>query len=241
MPPLHVLTRREELETERIADKIVVVIDVLFATSTIVAALAHGAREVVVALDETGARAAAAALAPGSYVLAGEYHLQSPAGFASFAPLALLAQELAGKRLIYATTNGTVALRQAEGAAHVYAAALLNSAAVAEQLRARHAQDTVLILCAGSIGRLNLEDLYGAGLLVDRLLADAPACWQPSDAALAVQALYQRYGRADAEHCLLQSRVGQLMIERGAAEEVRFAARLDAYPIVPSLRNGRMR
>lgn len=241
MPHLHVLTRREDLDPQKLADKAVVALDVLFATSTVVTALAHGVSEVIIAAAEAQARAQAAELPAGSYVLAGEYHLQRLPGFASFAPLALLKEDLAGKRLIYSTTNGTVALHQAQGAAHVYAAALLNAEAVGQRLCMKHAEDNVLILCAGSIGRLNLEDFYAAGLLVDRLTMERPDCWSPTDTALAAQAVYRYYGAAGAEACLMRSRVGRRMQERGEADEVRFAARLNAYAIVPRLQDGRIR
>ncbi|MGH8284332.1 MAG: 2-phosphosulfolactate phosphatase [Steroidobacteraceae bacterium] len=48
---VHVLLKKEELDGERLAGKVVVVLDVLFATSSIAAALAHGARSVVPATD----------------------------------------------------------------------------------------------------------------------------------------------------------------------------------------------
>ena len=47
MARIHVLARKEELDGERLPGKVVVVLDVLFATSSIVTALAHGATEVV--------------------------------------------------------------------------------------------------------------------------------------------------------------------------------------------------
>ena len=58
---IHVLTRKEELDTVRMAGKVVVVLDILFATTTMVAALAHGAVEVVPVMDETAAKALIAA------------------------------------------------------------------------------------------------------------------------------------------------------------------------------------
>ena len=44
---IHVLLKKEELDGQRLPGKIVVVLDILFATSSIVAALANGAQEVV--------------------------------------------------------------------------------------------------------------------------------------------------------------------------------------------------
>jgi 2-phosphosulfolactate phosphatase len=51
MPKIHVLLKKEELDAQRLEDKVVVVLDILFATSSIVTALAHGATEVIPAID----------------------------------------------------------------------------------------------------------------------------------------------------------------------------------------------
>ena len=56
---VHVLTKKEELDTVRLTGKVVVVLDILFATTTMVTALAHGAKEVVPVLDESAAWAIA--------------------------------------------------------------------------------------------------------------------------------------------------------------------------------------
>jgi len=165
---IHVLTRKEEFDSVRVPGKVVVVLDILFATTTMVAALAHGATEVIPVEDEKAARAAAARRAVGSYVLAGELYAETLPGFAHPAPVALLQHGVQDKALIYSTTNGTVALTLATGARRVYCASLLNAQAIASHVAAAHPRDTVLIVCAGSGGNFNLEDFYGAGCLVDR-------------------------------------------------------------------------
>src|SRR5438128_247128 len=78
---VHVLTRKEELDSVRVAGKVVVVIDILFATTTMVAALAHGAREVIPVLDESAARAEDARRGAGACVLAGELYAETLPGF----------------------------------------------------------------------------------------------------------------------------------------------------------------
>ncbi len=57
---IHVLTCKEELDGIRVPGKVVVVLDILFATTTMVAALAHGATEVLPVASEAEARAAGA-------------------------------------------------------------------------------------------------------------------------------------------------------------------------------------
>src|SRR4051795_11349100 len=66
---IHVLTKKEELDSVRIPGKVVIVLDVLFATTTMITALAHGAREVVPVLDEAAARAQAGAFRAGEFVI----------------------------------------------------------------------------------------------------------------------------------------------------------------------------
>jgi len=231
---LHVLVKKEELDGQRLPGKVVVVLDVLFATTSIAAALAHGATEVIPTLDGDAARAVAAGLPAGSFVLAGEYGAETLPGFAHPTPLALLDLPLAGKALVYSTTNGTVAVHKAAGAARVYAAALSNGAAVAERVASRAEGETVLVVCSGSVDAFNLEDFYGAGHLVSLLSRIRPG-WELSDAARAARMLHDG---ADAMACLSASRVGRMMRERGLEREVEWAARKDHLAVVPELRGG---
>ena len=233
---LHVLVKKEELDGQRLPGKVVVILDVLFATTSIAAALAHGATEVIPTLDGDAARAVAAGLRPGSFVLAGESGAETLPGFANPTPLALLDLPLAGKALVYSTTNGTVAIHKAAGAARVYAAALSNGAAVAEWVASRAEGETVLVVCSGSVDAFNLEDFYGAGHLVSLLSRIRPG-WELSDAARAARMLHDG---ADATACLSASRVGRMMRERGLTQEVEWAARKDHLAVVPELRGGRL-
>src|SRR5437773_1893450 len=164
-----------------------------FATSTMVTALAHGATEVIPVLDESAARAARERLR--DCVVAGELNADPIPGFAHPAPLSLLKHGIEGKTLIYSTTNGTVAMTQAAGAARVYCGALLNARRLAEHIVARHPRETVLLVCAGSGDNFNFEDFYGAGYFVERFADLLGAAADLSDAARAALALY-RHARA---------------------------------------------
>jgi len=231
---LHVLTKKEELDSVRVPGKVVVVLDILFATTTIVTALAHGAKEVIPALDEAAARSEAHKFAAGAFVLAGELYAETLPGFAHPAPLALLEHGVEGKTLIYSTTNGTVALGQASAAARVYCGALLNARALTEHVLARHPRETVLIVCAGSGNNFNFEDFYGAGYFVECF---AERIGDLSDAAKAALALYRH---AKTPQALLDCRVGRMMAERGLAHEVEFACQRDLFRVVPALEAGRL-
>jgi 2-phosphosulfolactate phosphatase len=233
---VHVLMKKEELDAERLPGKVVIVLDVLFATTTIAAALAAGAAEVVPALDADSARSAAKGRAAESYVLSGELRAETISGFAHPTPLALTRHApLAGKTLIYSTTNGTVALAKSVSASQVYAAALVNARAVVDHVQDQHPGDTVLLVCAGSMENFNLEDFYGAGHLA-RLFADTGAT-DLSDAALAARKLH---AGTRALECLRESRVGRMMLERGLDAEIDYAANADSLAVVPRLEAGRL-
>jgi 2-phosphosulfolactate phosphatase len=233
---IHVLLKKEELDAQRLAGKVVVVIDVLFATSSIVTALSHGAEEVVPTLDGDLAMLEASKRRDGSYVLSGELNADTIAGFCHPTPLALLDEEVAGKTVIYSTTNGTVAVSKSQEAGHVYAAALLNGEAMVDHIERTHRNETVLLVCSGSADNFNLEDFYGAGYLV--ALLSARGGHELSDAAMAARLLHDG---ADAVECLMRSRVGRMMLQRGLEDEVRFAAQKSCFDVVPKLQGGSLR
>lgn len=235
---LHVLTRKEELDSVRLGGKIVVVIDVIFATTTMVAALAHGASEVIPVLDEAAARAEDVRRGAGSCVLAGELYAETLPGFVHPAPLALIAHGVKDRSVIYSTTNGTVAMALADGARRVYCGALLNARALVEHIIAEHARDTVLLVCSGSGNNFNFEDFYGAGCFVERFAERLGPGVDLSDAARAARTVYRNSPLPDA---LLECRLGRMMTGRGLRHEVEFSCRTDAFPVVPVLEEGRLR
>ena len=133
-----------------------VVIDVLRATSTITLALSSGYQRVLVAgsIDE------ATALRTDGRTLAGEVGCARAPGF----DLGNSPEETLDPRttdLVLATTNGAPAIvASAQVADDVLIASLLNLDAVCEQL-AGH--EDVLLVCAGTDGRVSIEDVYLAG------------------------------------------------------------------------------
>lgn len=234
MPKLHVLLNKKEVDPARLAGKVVIVLDILFATSTIVHAFAQGVARVWPARDADGARRIAAALdAP---MLAGEYLGERLPGFGPPTPVALAATGLRGATLVYATTNGTLAFDDVAGAAHVYAGALGNGAAVVAHVVREHPQADVLLLCSGSMDRFNLEDFYGAGHLASHF--EATGRYQSSDAALAALLLHRG---CDTHTALYRSRVGQALAARDLQHEIGRAAETDTLQVVPELIDGCLR
>ncbi len=243
MTKIHVLLKKDELDAVRLGDKVVLVLDVLFATTTIISALDHGAHAVLPTLNEDDARTAARQFVNGRSgvappVLAGEWYAETIPGFASPTPLALMSAGIRDRTVIYSTTNGTVALKKAQAAPAVYAAALINGQAVVERVLREHPGETIIIVCSGSVDNFNLEDFFGAGYLVSLLSARLGARADLTDAALAAKALFRP---ERARELLLASRVGRMMIERDLVPEVEFASRLSSTEVVPGLTDGMLR
>ena len=120
----------------------------------------------------------------------------------------------------------------------MYCGALLNAGAIVERIVARHPRETVLIVCSGSGNNFNFEDFYGAGCFVERF---AERLGQAADFSDAAKAAGMVYRSARAPQALLECRLGRMMAARGLAREVEFACRVDAFPVVASLEQGRVR
>ncbi|MBL0939770.1 MAG: 2-phosphosulfolactate phosphatase [Gemmatimonadaceae bacterium] len=158
-----------------VADRVVVVLDVLRAATTVATALANGARAVVPfeTVDEVVSRARV--FARGEVLLAGERRMQRINGFdLGNSPREFTAEAIGGRTVLYSTTNGTVALVASIGARACFFAGFVNAQATvhAASVVASAEQRDLTIVCAGHEKRLAFEDVVCAGRLV-RLLHGA--------------------------------------------------------------------
>jgi 2-phosphosulfolactate phosphatase len=110
-------------------DSVAMVIDVVRATTTLSVMFDRGCARVLVAGDIPAARAFVAGAA-GAYLLAGEVGGMRPPGFdLGNSPAEMLATDLAGREIVFSTTNGTRALRACAGARAILAGSLRNAEA----------------------------------------------------------------------------------------------------------------
>jgi 2-phosphosulfolactate phosphatase len=233
MPKLHVLTNKSELKKEQISDKVVIVLDILIATSSIVTALANGCKEVVPVRNYDEALALQQQEQYKGHKFSGELNADTLSGFIQPTPIALLEAGMQDSRLVYCTTNGTVALTECKNTQNTYVGSLLNAQAVTNHLFKNYARSNILIVCSGSSDQFNIEDFYGAGYFVECLLNTFPHNFlQLSDSAMAAKIFHDSGSSID---LLNLSRVGQLLNNRDWQREVVFAAQKDIYSIVPYL------
>lgn len=221
--------KKEEIDGEKISDKVAVIFDVLLATSTITTALHYGAAAVIPVLNGEEARKVAGDYPNEETLLVGEYEGKTIEGFLDPNPTALK-EIVDGKTMILSTTNGTVAIKKSSEAKKIYICTLLNGEAVASQIAAEHQGETIVVVCSGSSNQFCLEDFYGAGHFIDSLVKRITL--DLTDSARAALLFYQSH-RETGEDLLSLSRVGQMLTSYGFSEEVSFISQKDRFSIVP--------
>jgi 2-phosphosulfolactate phosphatase len=232
MKKLHVLTNKSELKKENLQDKVVIVLDILIATTSIVTALANGCKHIIPVRNFEEAKTLQNDPLYAEYKFSGELNADTLTGFIQPTPIALLESGMDDAMLVYCTTNGTVALKDCMSAKSTYVGSLLNTQAIIQHILNNH-QDNMLVVCSGSNDQFNIEDFYGAGYFVDSFLKSYPPnTLQLSDSAKAAQMFHASGGTLD---ILNTSRVGQLLNERAWQQEVVFAAQKDIYHVIPYL------
>ena len=145
-------------------DFIVVLVDVLRATTTIVTAVANGVEAIIPVATHDEARRLKA---QGFLVASEKDGVQ--VDFADFgnSAFSFTREAIGGQTLVYCTTNGTKALKIAESASSIAIGAFINISALTAWL-VRQRKD-VVILCSGWKNKFCLEDSLFAGALTRRL------------------------------------------------------------------------
>ena len=163
---------------------IVVVIDVLRATSAICAAFHHGVKSIIPVATIEEAREYQAK----GYLVGAERMGQIVEGFDfGNSPYSYMRDELIGKEVVLSTTNGTKALSIASEAPIVVVGSLLNLDALCEWLELQ--DKNILCLCSGWQDKFNLEDTICAGAISDYLLGTGKFTSE-EDSSIAAKYLY---------------------------------------------------
>ena len=218
-------------------DRVVLVVDVLRASTSIAAALSNGARAVIPMHGVDEAIMRVRSLERSEVLLAGERKMAPIPGFdLGNSPREFTADVVAGKTIVMTTTNGTNALAGIVGASEVLVGGFANYSAVLAWLRAAaRAGKSLTIVCAGSNGRFALEDAICAGRFV-RGVARRGIQPDLGDAA-SVAAIIERRMGADLPAVLRDSEHGRALIEAGLGDDVTYCAGIDTHPVVPIYRD----
>jgi len=209
-----------------------VVFDVLRATTTIIAAIAAGARAVIPAASSEEAVRLASNLERDGVLLAGERRSLKIEGFAlGNSPREMTPEVVGGKTIVLATTNGTPALVAAQGADPVLVGAVANFGALVDRAgQALTERGELVIICAGRERQFALEDAYTAGRLVKAVKRGRRGV-ELNDAATASLALVRAFENwTDA---LADTAAARQLVDAEMGEDVEFAAKQDRFDIVP--------
>ncbi len=244
MPRLAVHDLPQLVSESELSRSVVVVVDLLRASTTICHALASGAKCVVPCLEIDEAWAKAKPFSRDKIVLGGERGGKQIEGFdLGNSPADYTADQVFSRTVLFTTTNGTKALAHARLASRILLGAAVNRAALAEAIATAPQID---ILCAGTNGKVTREDLLAAGAICDRLLEISPAePWQTNPGARAALGEWQKLltdaqteGRTASEQLAVELRTtpgGINLLALGYDADLVLCAQLDSLEVVPEL------
>jgi len=236
MNSLETLFIPEEIKNTELAGKLVVIIDVLRASSTIVAALANGCNGFIPIFSPNQAKKKARQFKKERVLLGGERAGIKLEGFdLGNSPREYKRETVKDKTIIFSTTNGVKTLEMVKGAYRIIIGSFLNLQAVCNYCT--NYKGDILLICAGKEGRFSLEDTACAGILIDSLKNALSDTGQESGANLTAQLLYEKFGNNILE-ILRKSQHGRYLESIGLGEDLKFCSQLDFFHIVPIFRDG---
>lgn len=223
----------EEIRFDQINNHVVIVIDVLRASSTIVTALGNGF-ESVTPVETIGQ---ANCLRTSETVLAGERHCRKISDFDyNNSPTEIAANKKKRQQLILTTTNGTRAIHKAERAFALLIGCFLNATACISHALAYNLDIT--LYCAGSRSEFAMEDGLAAGYMIEQAKKMRPSI-STCDLGEALKASYLYYANTLEEQLPLTT-TGKRLVQHHFFDDLRYCALIDQYPIVPYVKEKRI-
>jgi 2-phosphosulfolactate phosphatase len=225
-----------ETETQ-FKGSIVVMIDVLRASTTICAAIFNGAKEIITCESTDKAVNIYSSLSKSIRFLGGERNCIKPSGFdAGNSPEEYSIEAVKGKTVIITTTNGTKLFQKAKQARMKIVAGFINIDSVLGYIKKIILKETIdeqniSFLCAGTNGRLSYEDTICAGAFINNLVREFPDI-EMTDSAHAVKNLYNIH--SDDMKEFLKTREHALILRQlGFEKDCEIAFSFNIYPVVP--------
>jgi 2-phosphosulfolactate phosphatase len=219
-----------------LSNRVVVVIDILRATSVMVHAMSQGAEEIIPVHTVEEAFQMAKAFPPNSTLLGGERNSNKIEGFdLGNSPQEYVAERVRGKRLILATTNGTKAFHFVSSAMHILVGSFFNIKATAQ--RCLKLNKDLLLFPSGNKGDFSLEDTLCGGMLIDQIVKKRKINVTLTDASHSANILYQRF-EGNLEEAFRISCHGKELVDLGHGDDLHYCAQIDITDIVPIYKNG---
>lgn len=232
---LDVVFTPAEVDVAKLTGRTVAVIDVLRATTSVIEALANGARAVIPVETVERSVRTAAELGRDDILLCGERGSRPIEGFhLGNSPQEFTTERVSGKTLVMTTTNGTGAMLAGAAGRRCLVSAFLNADATVAELEN---EEDVVLLCSGRQGRFSLEDAVCAGLIARRLAKRTNVAF--TDGADAAMRLASALGKPPLRF-LKRTVAGRSLQQLGLERDVEYCGTLDRYTLVPELRDRRI-
>ncbi len=214
-------------------ESIVVVIDVLRATSAICTAFEFGVDKII----PVGSVEEANDYKSKGYLVGAERNGEMLEGFDfGNSPISYTDPRIKNQTVVLTTTNGTKAIELAKNNFMVVIGAFTNISALCNWLK--NQQRDLILLCSGWKGRVNLEDTMFAGAVVDRLFDDSTYD-SFSDSSLAAQHLYLK-AKDDPQKFLRNSIHKRRLAKLNLKEDIKYSLQFDKSSQIPVLKNGHL-
>ncbi len=213
--------------------EIVVVIDVLRATSAICAAFDNGVAAIIPVPTVEEARE----YKEKGYLAGAERKGQIVEGFDfGNSPYSYMREDFKGKEIVLSTTNGTKSLDVAKDAEVVVVGSFLNVTALSNWLSKQ--DKNILCLCSGWQDKFNLEDTICAGAIADYLVSTGQFT---SDEDSSIAAKYLYLSAKDNYLGYLKSSSHRRRLKNlNLNEDIKYCLTPDQTDVIPILRNGKL-
>lgn len=226
----------EELKPDFLAERAVIVIDVLRASSTIAQALYNGCKDIIPVESAERALDLMQKIGKEYVLLCGERDGQKIEGFdLGNSPFEYSSQVVQDKTLIFATTNGSKAIVKAATGEKVVVGSFVNFREVLELVL--NLNKDLSIICSGKENRFALEDAVCGGMFVHKLLENKKA--DLNDGSQAALGLYQKH-KDNLLKVLEGCDHGKFLSSLGFEKDLNFCSQLNSLPVLPILENGRI-
>lgn len=235
-PVLNTILSPSLLELYDVSDSVVVIIDILRATSTIATALHNGAKAII-PVDSV-----AKCIKLGKQlevITAGERNGKIAEGLQyGNTPLLYTREFINGKTLVLTTTNGTKLLHLAlsENAKGIITGSFCNISAVCDYLI--NQKSNVVLACAAWKNRINIEDTLFAGAVINRIKEHFDL---NCDASQIAQSLYLQ-AKNDLFEFMNEKNASHFhrLMKFGLEKDIRFCLTEDNANILSIYSNGRL-
>jgi 2-phosphosulfolactate phosphatase len=212
---------------------LIVVIDVLRATSAICAAFNNGVKELIPVSSIEDAKQ----YQKKGYLVGAERKGEIVEGFDfGNSPFSYMKPELKNQTVVLSTTNGTKSINIAKEAGDVVIGALSNLDVLKSWLEQQ--DRNILCLCSGWQNKFNLEDTICAGAITEHLISTGKFT-SVEDSSIAAKYLYLS-AKDNIFGYLKSSSHRRRLKNLNLNEDIKFCLTPNTAPVIPVLENDRL-